>query len=227
MKLEDRDIDNQIAIRNAIQAVYTRFRGSSPNEVEILKELSLYPLKIIGVQINKCANERIPEEKIVSELLRRIKAISYHAPTEHERNEFYDKYQSDSSKRCLELLGSGLSHDEMKPIIFSVLETMREDGVLRNDRPLPTDPNAQWQVHLVQGMNESDRDYIERIDLYKNENNVKLADHIPLTDLQTEWLRYINCESDERPMQILGEKKIGLTLISSETNIDPLSEIEF
>jgi hypothetical protein len=134
--------------------------------------------------------------------------------------------QSDSSKRCLELLGSGLTYEEMKPLIFRVLETMRDDDVLRTDRPMPTDPKAQWQVPLVKGMNESDADYIERIDEYKNEHEVKLVDRIPLTDLQEEWLRYVNCESDIKPLPI-ETKKQGIALVKPNGEIEDLDSIPF
>ena len=141
--------------------------------------------------------------------------------------EILQRSQSDSSKRCLELLNSGLTYEEMKPIIFNVLETMRDDGVLRTDRPKPTDPKAQWQVKPIQNMNESDADYMERIDEYKNDHGIKLIDRIPLTELQEEWLRYINCEIDIRPLAVLHEKSIGLTNISSEVEINPIDSVPF
>jgi hypothetical protein len=115
----------------------------------------------------------------------------------------------------------------MKPIIFRVLEIMRDDGVVRKDRPKPTDPKAQWQVKPIQSMNESDADYMERIDEYKNDHGIKLIDRIPLTELQEEWLRYINCETDVRPLAVLHEKSIGLTNISSEVEINPIDSVPF
>jgi hypothetical protein len=225
--MENRDIDNQIAIRNAIQMEYKRFKGSSELEVKQLKELSAYPLKLVGLEITKCVKNNVQEHDVLTTLLKKLKSLSYHAPTKNERDEFYEKYQSDSSKRCLELLGSGLTYEEMKPLIFSVLETMRDEGVMRKDRPKPTDPKAQWQVQPIQSMNESDADYMERIDEYKNDHDIKLADRIPLTELQEEWLRYINCETDVRPLTVLHEKSIGLTNISSEIEIKPMDSVPF
>ena len=225
--MENRDIDNYIAIRNAIQMEYKRFRGASELEVKQLKELSAYPLKLVGLEITKCVKNNVQEHDVLTTLLKKLKTFSYHAPTKSERDEFYEKYQSDSSKRCLELLNSGLTYEEMKPIIFRVLEIMRDDGVVRKDRPKPTDPKAQWQVKPIQNMNESDADYMERIDEYKNDHGIKLIDRIPLTELQEEWLRYINCEIDIRPLAVLHEKSIGLTNISSEVEINPIDSVPF
>ena len=225
--METRDIDNQIAIRNAIQMEYKRFKGSSELEIKQLKELLGYPLKLVGLEIVKCVKNNVQEHDVLTTLLKKLKSLSYHAPTKSERDEFYEKYQSDSSKRCLELLDSGLTYEEMKPLIFSVLETMRDEGVMRIDRPMPTDPKAQWQVQPIQSMNESDADYIERIDKYKNDHQIKLVDRIPLTEFQEEWLRYINCETDVRPLTVLHEKSIGLTNISSEIEINPMDGVPF
>jgi len=225
--MENRDIDKYIEIRNLVQVKYPKFRGSSITDVKQLKELSVYDPKITGKELEKCANTHVPEELILPELLKKIKALSYYTPTKSERDEFYEKYQSASSKRCLELLNSGLTYEEMKPIIFRVLEIMRDDGVVRKDRPKPTDPKAQWQVKPIQSMNESDADYMERIDEYKNDHGIKLIDRIPLTELQEEWLRYINCETDVRPLAVLHEKSIGLTNISSEVEINPIDSVPF
>ena len=119
-------------------------------------------------------------------------------------NNVPEEYQTQSpqSKRCLELLGSGLSYQEMKPICLNVFEMMKDDGLARTDRAMPTHKDFLWQVKLVQDMNRSDGEWIEYLDWYKNENGVKLFERIPLTEIQQKWSDYISCESDDKPDEI-------------------------
>jgi basic membrane lipoprotein Med (substrate-binding protein (PBP1-ABC) superfamily) len=213
--MEIKDVESYIKIRNAIQVIYPRFRGSTELEVNQLKELSKYDLKIVGLQIHKCYKGNVKEENILTEIIKRIKALTYKPPTELERGEFYQKSQNNASKRCLSILESGLSYEEIKAVIYCVLETMRDDEILRTDRPLPTDPKFEWQKKPIQNMNDSDAEYLERIDLYKNEINIPLTDRIPLSEIQMNWLRYINCEIDQIPKQLHAEKRVGVTNVNS------------
>ncbi len=220
------DFELYIQVRNLIQMKYQFFRGSTVHEVTQLKELSIYPLKLIGHELEKCVVNHIPENTILSELLKKMKSLIKSTPKQTEINEFYDKHQGNSNHRCLVLLDSGLSSDEMRPIIYNVLDIMRDDNILRNDRPVPTDPKFQWQVPLIKGMNDSDTDYMTDIDTYKNDNGIKLIDRIPMDKKQQEWFDYIQYVSDTHPESIKREET-GLTLITNNKVIDPLDLIEF
>lgn len=215
-----------LAIRNAIQMKYPKFGGSADTEVKSLMELTKFPAKVIGSQLEKCSNHGVKEQNILSELLKRLKDLSYKPPTEEDYSDFYQKYQSDSSKRCLELLDSGLSYDEMKPIIFAVLDVMRDDGTLRNNRPMPTDMKFQWQEKSIQSMNDSDTHYMELIDYFKNDNKIMLLDRIPLSPYQKQWLDYINCETDVVPPKHEQLSK-PLCIVNFNTGEDLKTDIPF
>jgi len=207
-----------ITTRNLIQSKYLNFRTSTADEVQQLKKLSAYPRSLVAHEIEKCVNDRIPIANLLDTLLTKMKLLQS-PPTPKEVDEFYEQYQSNSSKRCLKLLDSGLTYAEMVPVIYSVLETMRDDEVLRTDRPLPTAHDTEWQVKYIKGMNESDAYYSTLIDLYKNDNGIVLTDHISLSTIQQEWLNYINCESDTCPKKVLRDKPQGVTSIVTDESV--------
>lgn len=92
--------------------------------------------------------------------------------------------------RGIQMVGE-CSTEDIESVNYFLLDDMLSAGIIRTNRPEPTDKENIFQLRRVIQMNESDFDWIERIANYKKDIEVSFSGTIPLTEYQQSWVDYI------------------------------------
>lgn len=109
------------------------------------------------------------------------------------------KEQTQRGRRNVELLNETptIPKTDISAICYYLMDLDFNNGKMRTNRPLPTDPKEK--AYAMQ-LNESDGEWLEKLQAYRKDLELKANDLIPLTEFQASWIDYILGKSDMKPI---------------------------
>jgi len=84
-------------------------------------------------------------------------------------------------------------------VCMRIMDDMRRKRIMRDDRKMPTDKDAEKLVWAYKDMNRSDGEWIEDVIWWKKNLGLENFDDIQLTDYEQGWVDFLMGNTNEVP----------------------------